>query len=66
MHPFTARWLARFAFSFLVVGFFLGWEGYRRYTAIGAVDWRTLLYLLAAIASLLMGLSGIRQRHQRP
>jgi hypothetical protein len=63
---FTRRWLARLGFSFLVIGFFLGWEGYKRYAAAGgsANDWRTLLYFFAAALSIVMGFAGLRERHR--
>ena len=62
----TRRWLGRLSFSFFVVGFFLAWEGYKRYTATGrsVEDWRTLLYLFAAMLSIVLGLTGVRERHR--
>ena len=64
--PFTRRWLGRFSFSFLIVGFFLAWEGYKRYTLLGGrLDWRAALYLLAAMLSLVLGMVGVRERHRR-
>ena len=66
-HAQTLRWLGRFSFSFLAIGFFLAWEGYKRYTAGGGadIDGRTLLYFVAAAASVMRGFSGLRQRHRR-
>ena len=61
----TRRWLARLSFSFLVVAFFLGWEGYKRYTAAGgAADWRTVLDFTCAAASAALALGGLRQRYR--
>ena len=63
---FTRRWLGRLAFSFLVIGFFLAWEGYKRHTSpAGPIDdWRTLLDLAAGTLSIVLGLTGIRERHR--
>jgi len=61
----TRRWLGRLSFSFLVVAFFLAWEGYKRYqAAAGAADWRIILYFAAAAASVVLGFAGLRERHR--
>lgn len=62
----TRWWLGRFSFAFLVVAFFLGWEGYKRYTAAGGQvsDWRTLLDFVAAGMSAVLGFTGLRERHR--
>jgi hypothetical protein len=62
----TRRWLSRLSFSFFVIGFFLAWEGYKRYTFIGRSvdDWRMLLYLFAAMLSFVLGFTGVRERHR--
>ncbi|HEY2589738.1 MAG TPA: hypothetical protein VGI81_28600 [Tepidisphaeraceae bacterium] len=61
----TRRWLARLSISFFVIAFFLGWEGYKRFNATGgAVDWRTLLDFVAAALSLILGFTGVRERHR--
>jgi hypothetical protein len=61
----TRRWLARLSFSFLIVAFFLAWQGYKRYHAAGDVaDWRTLLYFFAAMLSVVLALTGVRERHR--
>jgi hypothetical protein len=64
--PITRRWLARLSFSFLVLAFFLGWEGYKRYqaNASGQVDWRTLVYWFAAMLSVVLAFAGISERHR--
>lgn len=61
----TRRWLGRLSFSFLVVAFFLGWEGYKRYVAFGGLiaDWRALLDLVGAAMSLMLGMTGLKERH---
>jgi hypothetical protein len=60
------RWLGRFSFAFLAVAFFLGWEGYKRYQASGEqiADGRTLLDFLAAAISVVLGFTGLRERHR--
>ena len=65
--PITRRWLARFSFSFLVIAFFLAWEGYKRYqlTAPPRMDWRTLLYWIAATVSVVLAFVGISERHRQ-
>lgn len=64
----TRRWLGRLSFSFLVVAFFLGWQGYKEYMAAGGAiaDWRTLLHFIAAVLALLLGFAGLRERHRPP
>ena len=66
-HLITRRWLARLSFSFLVIAFFLAWEGYKRYQAGGghAADLRTLLYWFAAVLSTVLAFVGISERHRR-
>jgi hypothetical protein len=66
-HTITRRWLGRLSMSFLVIAFFLGWEGYKRFNASGGSvnDWRTLLDFVAAALSLALGLTGVRERHRR-
>lgn len=62
----TRRWLGRLSFSFLVVAFFLLWQGYERFKSAGDMaDWRTALYFGAAGASLALALLGLRERHGR-
>jgi hypothetical protein len=64
-HRITRRWLARLSFSFLVFGFFLAWEGYKRYAVSGQIDdWRTLLYFVAAALNIVVGFTGVRERHR--
>ena len=61
----TRRWLRRFGFAFLVIAFFLGWEGYKRYRAMGgAIDWRTMLDFFAAALGVVLGFTGLRERHR--
>jgi len=61
----TRRWLGRLSFSFFVVAFFLGWEGYKRHSSGITDDWRTFLYFIAAATSLGLGFMGVRERHRR-
>jgi len=61
----TRRWLGRLSFSFFVIAFFLGWDGYKRHTAAGGAgdDRRTFLDFVAAAMSLALGFMGVRERH---
>ena len=62
----TRRWLARLSFTFLVIAFFLGWEGYKLYSAGDdhPAGWRPLLYLVAAALSAVLAFTGLRERHR--
>lgn len=66
-HERTRYWLGRLSFSFLVIAFFLGWEGRKRYLAAGGAiaDWRTLLDFVAAVLAVGIALMGLRERHRR-
>jgi hypothetical protein len=59
-------WLARFSFSFLIVGMFLSYEAYKAATGrFGPVgQGRILLYVVAAAASFVLGFTGVRERHR--
>ena len=61
----TRRWLARLSTSFLIVAFFLAYEGYRRYQILhGQTDWRVLLNFFAATVSVVLAFLGVRERHR--
>ena len=65
LHQITRRWLARLSTSFLIVAFFLAYQGYRRYQILhGQVDWRVLLNFFAATVSVVLALLGVRERHR--
>ena len=66
LHRITRRWLARLSFSFLIIAFFLAWEGYKRYQATGSqgIDWHILLYWFAAALSVVLAFVGISERHR--
>jgi hypothetical protein len=65
LHQITRLWLGRFSFAFFVVAFFLGYEGYKRFNAMaGHPDWRTMLDFLAATLSVVLGMTGLRERHR--
>jgi succinate dehydrogenase hydrophobic anchor subunit len=53
------RWLARLAFSFIIIGAWLVWEVYHSPT-----DWRAVLKALAAITCVALGFYGINLRHR--
>lgn len=55
------RWLARLSFSFFIIAAVLAWEAYR---TRGGAEWRPILYLVAGLLSVLLGLAGVRERHR--
>jgi hypothetical protein len=61
------RWLARLAFSFLILAGLLFWEGYKLLTRpTGAPPtWRAWLYFLAAGLSVGLSAKGMRERHRQ-
>ncbi len=64
-HAITRRWLARLSVSFLIVAFFLAYEGYRRYQILrGQADWRVMLDFFAATVSIVLAFVGVRERHR--
>jgi hypothetical protein len=59
------KWLSRFAFSFLIVGIVLLWQGYKLRTAASPTEaWRWVLCFVGAGASLALAGAGIRARHR--
>ncbi len=59
------RWLARLSFSFFIIAFVLFWYDYQftQNNPPASVATR-ILYLLAAIACMVLGLIGTRIRHR--
>jgi hypothetical protein len=60
------QWLARLAFSFLVVGVVLGWQTFRilRGELRGLSTEQTVLVMAGALCALVVGVIGIRERHR--
>lgn len=59
------RWLARFAFSFFVLGLLLLWSAYKEGTASPSPrGWRIGLYCVGAGVSIAIAVRGIRERHR--
>ncbi len=56
------RWLARLAFSFFIIAAVLAWEAHR---ARNGPEWRPILYLVAGLLAVLIGLAGVRERHRK-
>ncbi len=54
-------WLARLSFSFFIIAAVLAWEAHR---ARNGPEWRPILYLLAGLLAVLLGLAGVRERHR--
>jgi hypothetical protein len=59
------RWLARLAFSFLVLAGLLAWTGYKELTTrIAPNKARVALYFVGAGMSLGLAARGFRERHR--
>ncbi|HEY7120455.1 MAG TPA: hypothetical protein VH475_27980 [Tepidisphaeraceae bacterium] len=59
------RWLARLAFSFLILAGLLLWQGYRELTMFAHPSTgRIALYFIAAGISIGLAFRGIRERHR--
>ena len=62
---FTRRWLSRLSFSFLIVGFFLAWQGWKlAQSGLEVTQWRVPLYFIGAVMSFVLGFMGVRERHR--
>ena len=49
----------------LILAAFLGWEGLKRYRLLGyEMDWRAILFFVAAILSLILAFTGFRERYR--
>jgi hypothetical protein len=61
-----SKWLARFAFSFILLAVVFAWEGRRRQRGdVGAVEpWKVYAFYAAAALCFGLGLRGIRERHR--
>ena len=59
------QWLARLAFSFLVLAALLAWTGYKELTTRASADKvRVSLYFVGAGMSLGVAARGFRERHR--
>jgi len=59
------RWLARLAYSFLILGGLLFWQGYKELSRTSSPEmWRIVLYFVAAGMSVGIGVRGIQERHK--
>lgn len=60
------RVLASLSYSFLIVGVFLAWQAYRGMKGeLGVLGpWQVTLLMVGAVFSVVLGLSGVRQRHR--
>ena len=54
-----SKWLSRLAFSFIIVGAVLAWEGSKE-----AVTSRQIAYFVGAAVLLALGATGLRERHR--
>ena len=62
-----AKWIARFAFSFILLAAVFAWEGYHAQRGDrGPVEtWKIYAFYAAAALCFGLGLRGIRERHRR-
>jgi hypothetical protein len=59
------RWLARFAFTFLILSGLLVYQGYREITTFAQPKtWRIGLYFVAAGIGVGLAARGFRERHR--
>jgi hypothetical protein len=59
------RWLARLAFTFLILAGLLAWTGYKELTTRARPDKvRVGLYFVGAGMSLGLAVQGVRERHR--
>jgi hypothetical protein len=59
------RWIARFAFTFLILAALLVYQGYRELTTLANPDkWRIGLYFVGAGIGLGLAVRGFRERHR--
>lgn len=62
------RWLARFSFSFLILGGLLIYQGYKEIRqaspGAGGGRWRVMLYFVGAGIALGLSAKGVRERHK--
>jgi hypothetical protein len=59
----VAWWLARLAFSFLILAFVVGYEGWKAHQR--GDEGRAAIMLIGAAAGAALSLSGFRLRHRR-
>lgn len=57
------KWLARLAFSFILIALVLIWEGYRMIKTEPSLP-RVIAYFVGAGACLALGSAGMRERHR--
>jgi hypothetical protein len=56
-------WFARLAFSFLIVGFIVGYEGYHAQQRGESA--RATIMMIGAAAGIALGIAGLRAWHRR-
>lgn len=59
-------WLARFSFSFFILGGWLLWQSYKAVQGqLGHVSsGQIILFLVGAMVSFVLGVVGVRERHK--
>lgn len=63
----TQRWMSRLAFSFVIIAAYLLWQAFHVNRQASSVppNIRFVLYLLGALASTVLAMLGLRERHRR-
>ena len=61
---FTRRWLARLAFSFILLAVVFAWEGYRAQRGDRGHPWKPYAFFAAAALCFGLGLRGVHERHR--
>jgi hypothetical protein len=66
MNSRLAPWLARFSFSLFILSGLLVWESYKAlHGRLGPISsGRIILFLIGAVASFVLGVAGVRERHR--
>jgi len=61
------RWMSRLAFSFVIIAAYLLWEAFHLNREASSVppNVRFGLYLIGALASTVLAMLGLRERHRR-
>ena len=59
------KWVARFSFTFLIVGGLLFYEVFKLSETPGVPVWKYALLLIGGTMAISLGARGIRERHKR-
>ena len=59
------KWVARFSFTFLIIGGLLFYQVYELSAMPGTPVWKYAVMLIGGILAISLGAQGIRERHRR-